>query len=67
VPAEPLRLLALAAPLFLLGFAAGGLRALGRRPGLPPASRRRYQLAWVLALLVGGPLWLVLAAVLRLW
>jgi hypothetical protein len=54
-------------PLLLLGFAAGVVRALAQRPGLAPASRRRLQLAWVLVLLVGAPLWLVLAAVLRIW
>jgi len=67
MPSDPLRLALLAVPLFLLGFGAGALRVLGRREGLPPAVRRRYQLGWVLTLLVGGPLWLTLAAVLRLW
>jgi hypothetical protein len=54
-------------PLLLVGFAAGVLRALGRRPDLPPARRRALQAAWVLLLLAGAPLWLVLAAVLRIW
>jgi len=54
-------------PLLLLGFAAGAVRALARRPGLAPARRRRLQLAWVLVLLLGAPLWLVLAAMLRIW
>jgi len=54
-------------PLLVLGFAAGIVRALARRPGLPPAPRRRLQVAWVLMLLVGAPVWLVLAAVLRIW
>jgi len=67
MPSDWLRLTLLAVPLFALGFGAGALRALGRRQGLPPASRRRFQLAWVLTLLVGGPTWLVLAAVLKLW
>jgi len=67
MPSDPIRLALLALPLFALGFGAGALRALGRREGLPPERRRRYQLAWVLLLLVGGPTWLVLAAVLRLW
>lgn len=64
---DPIRLALLAVPLFALGFGAGALRALGRRQGLPPERRRRYQLAWVLALLVGAPIWLVLAALLHLW
>jgi hypothetical protein len=67
MPSDPLRLALLAVPLFALGFGAGALRALGRREGLPPERRRRFQLAWVLTLLVGGPLWLVLAAILRIW
>jgi hypothetical protein len=53
-------------PLLLLGFAAGALRALGRRAGLTDRQRRRYGAAWVALLLVGAPLWLVLAALLRL-
>jgi len=52
-------------PLLLLGLAAGALRALASRPGLPPGRRRGLQAAWVLLLLVGAPVWLVLAAVLR--
>jgi len=67
MPSDPIRLAFLAVPLFALGFGAGALRALGRREGLPPERRRRYQLSWVLTLLVGGPLWLVLAALLQLW
>jgi hypothetical protein len=53
-------------PLLLLGLAAGALRALASRPGLPPRRRRALQAAWVLLLLVGAPVWLVLAAVLRI-
>jgi len=67
VPSDLLRLTLLAVPLFALGFGAGALRALGRREGLPPRRRRLLQLAWVLTLLVGGPLWLVVAALLQLW
>ncbi len=55
------------APLLLLGFAAGIVRALARRPQLPAPRRRSLQIAWVLLLLVGAPLWLVLAAVLHVW
>ena len=61
------KLLALLAPLLALGFVAGGLRALARRPDLPPGRRRGLTAAWVLVLLVGAPIWLVLAAVLHLW
>ncbi len=67
MPTDPIRLTLLALPLFALGFGAGALRALGRREGITPQRRRGYALAWVLLLLVGGPLWLVLAAVLKLW
>jgi hypothetical protein len=61
------KLLLLLAPLLALGFAAGALRAVARRPDLPPDRRRGLQAAWVLLLLAGAPLWLVLAAVLRIW
>ena len=54
-------------PLLVLGFAAGALRALAARPDLPARRRRALQAAWVLTLLVGAPVWLLLAAVLRLW
>lgn len=61
------KLLLLLGPLLALGFAAGALRAFARRADLPPSRRRALQAAWVLLLLAGAPLWLVLAAVLRLW
>lgn len=61
------RLLVVLGPLLLLGFAAGALRAWAQRADLAPRRRRALQAAWVLALLVGGPLWLFLAATLRLW
>ncbi len=53
--------------LLFTGFLAVGLVAatffaLAGRPGLPPRRRRLYGILWVLALLVGGPLWLVAAA-----
>ena len=60
-------LLLLLFPLLLLGFAAGALRALAARPDLPQRRRRALQAAWVLVLLAGVPLWLVLAATLKLW
>jgi hypothetical protein len=60
-------LLLLFAPLFVLGFGAGALRALARRPDLPARRRRALSAGWVLLLLVGGPLWLVLAALLGVW
>ena len=64
---DPVSLALLFGPLLALGFAAGGLRALARRPDLEPRRRRTLQAAWVLLLLVGAPAWLVLAAVLRIW
>jgi hypothetical protein len=63
---SPLHLLALYGPLLLLGAAAGALRALGQRPGLPARTRRTFGISWVLLLLVGAPAWLFLAATLRL-
>lgn len=53
-------------PLLALGFAAGAVRGLSRREG-PPGRRRALQALWVLLLFAGVPLWLVLAAVLRIW
>jgi hypothetical protein len=67
LPSSPLALLALAGPLFLLGFGAGALRALARRPELPERRRRALQATWVVLLLVGTPLWLVLAAAIGVW
>jgi hypothetical protein len=60
-------LLRLAGPLLLIGAAAGALRVLAQLPTVPPTRRRAAQAAWVLLLLVGVPIWLVLAAALRLW
>ncbi len=67
MPNSPLSLLVLLGPLFLLGFAAGGLRAVAQRPDLAPRRRRALQAAWVLVLLVSAPVWLFLATALRLW
>ena len=64
---SPASLLLVLAPLLVLGFAAGALRALAARPDLPPRRRRALQAAWVLTLLVGAPVWLLLAAALRWW
>ncbi len=64
---DPSRAVVVLGPLLLLGFAAGVVRALAQRPDLGPGGRRRLQIAWVLMLLVGAPVWLVLAAVLRIW
>jgi hypothetical protein len=61
---SPLHLLGTYGPLLLIGMAAGALRALGHRPGLPDATRRTYGISWVLLLLLGTPLWLFLAATL---
>lgn len=67
MPADPARLAVLLVPLFLVGTTAGFLRGLALRA--PPGSPRQRTLsaAWVLLLLGATPLWLVLAAVLRLW
>ncbi len=59
--------LLLGLPLLLLGAASGALRVLARQPGVAPRRRRALQAAWVLILLAGVPLWLVLAAALRIW
>ncbi len=67
MPRSIASLAALLGPLFLLGLAAGVLRALAHRPDLPARRRRTASAGWVLLLLVGVPLWLVLAAVLGLW
>jgi hypothetical protein len=57
--------LLLGLPLLLLGVVSGALRVLARNPALPQRRRRVLQAAWVLILLAGVPLWLVLAAALR--
>jgi len=59
--------LLLGAPLLLLGALSGALRVLARHPAIGPRRRRALQAAWVLVLLAGVPLWLVLAATLKLW
>jgi hypothetical protein len=61
------KLLLVLGPLIAVGFVAGVLRAVAQRAGLSSRRRRGLQAAWVLLLLVGAPLWLVLAAVLRIW
>jgi hypothetical protein len=61
------RLLLLGVPLLVIGVASGALRILARLPEVTPARRRALQASWVLLLLVGVPLWLVLAAALGLW
>ncbi len=58
--------LAVFGPLLLLGFAAGAVRALSFRPGLPEPRRRLLVAGWVLMLLVGAPVWLFLSAALGL-
>jgi hypothetical protein len=60
-------LVLLGAPLLAIGIASGALRALASQPALDPRRRRALQAAWVLLLLAGVPLWLILAAALRLW
>jgi hypothetical protein len=61
------RIVLLYGPLLLIGFAAGAIRTAAQRPGLTPRRRRALHALWVLVLLVGVPLWLVLAAVLHIW
>jgi hypothetical protein len=62
VPGRDLSSLALLyGPLALLGFAAGALRAVARRPGLAVRRRRTLQAAWVVLLLAGVPAWIVVA------
>jgi len=63
---SPLLLALLLGPLLVLGFAAGVLRGLARRPGLPERRRRVLTAAWVALLFAGVPLWLFLAAALQL-
>lgn len=67
LPSDPLRLASLVLPLFLLGAAAGALRGLALRAAGGTPRRRRLTAGWILLLLVGAPLWLVLAAVLGVW
>ncbi len=59
--------LLLGVPLLVLGAVSGALRVLARQPALSPRRRRALQAAWVLLLLAGVPLWLVLAAALRIY
>lgn len=66
-PLDLRALLLLGVPLLLIGAAAGALRVLAQRPGLPPRRRRALQAGWVLLLLAGVPLWLVAAAALGVW
>jgi hypothetical protein len=59
------QLLWLVGPLFLIAWLAGALRALGLRQA-DPRRRRLYQALWVALLLAGTPVWILLAATLRL-
>jgi hypothetical protein len=61
------RLVLLATPLLVIGIASGALRILAHLPDVAPSRRRTLQASWVLLLLLGVPVWLVLAAVLGLW
>jgi hypothetical protein len=67
VPGSLPSLLLLLLPLFVLGFGAGAVRALALREAERPRRKRFLEAVWVLMLLVGAPLWLVLAAALRIW
>ena len=64
---EPGRVALLLGPLLVLGFVAGVIRALAQRPGLAPPRRRMLGIAWVLLLMLGAPIWLVLAVVIGVW
>lgn len=50
-------------PLLLIGAGAGLVRALGR-VAASPRRRRALQITWILMLLVGAPIWLLIAAAL---
>lgn len=56
------RTLLLLAGFLAVGTIAATFFALAGRTATPVARRRVYAALWVLALLVGGPLWLVAAA-----
>ncbi|BDG03867.1 hypothetical protein [Anaeromyxobacter oryzae] len=58
--------LAIYGPVLLIAYAAGAIRVVAHRADLPDRRRRTLQATWVALLLVGVPLWLVLAAVLRI-
>ncbi len=64
---DPRNLALLLGPLLVLGFVAGIVRAVAQRPGLSPQRRRMLEVAWVLVLLVGAPIWLVFAVALGVW
>jgi len=51
-------------PLLLIGAAAGLIHLLARR-ARDPRRRRLYDIAWILLLLAGAPVWLFVAAALR--
>jgi hypothetical protein len=61
-----LHLLAVYGPLLLIGLGSGALRAVAQNPGLDPKRRRALGISWVLLILLGVPLWLFVAATLRL-
>ncbi len=63
----PGRVALLLGPLLVLGFVAGVIRAFAQRPGLAPPTRRVLGIAWVLLLMLGAPIWLVLAVVIGVW
>ena len=58
-------LLALYGPLAVIGFVAAVLRAWSLRAA-DPKRKRLFNAAWILLILVGGPIWIFLAATLGL-
>ncbi len=56
------RALLLVGGFLVLGTIAATFFALAGRAGTPTVRRRVYGALWVLVLLLGGPLWLVVAA-----
>jgi hypothetical protein len=67
IPSTAAGLAGFLGPLLVLGFGAGLMRARALHPDASPRRRRALTAGWVLLLLVGAPLWLVLAALLGLW
>jgi hypothetical protein len=59
-------MLALYGPLAALGICAGVMRAFAARPGIPAPRKRLLTIGWIVAVLVGAPLWVFLHATMKL-